>query len=111
VSVLEATVIRQHQARSFMEGPEHCREYVRNRALWFGTSTVPPGQEGNLDPGHPSSVEVFYCCQGHVLVRDGERHYELHQGDALLIPEGLPHTIVNVGTLPALVAWAGAPGE
>jgi mannose-6-phosphate isomerase-like protein (cupin superfamily) len=105
-----ASIIRQSQARNFMEGPEHCREYIKTEKMWFGTSTLQPGQRGNIDPGHPVSQEVFFCCAGHVLVYDEKQYYELYGGDALFIPEGLPHTIFNVGQDTAIVAWAGAPG-
>jgi mannose-6-phosphate isomerase-like protein (cupin superfamily) len=106
-----ATVVRKKDARNFMEGVEHCREYARDSYLWFGVSIVPPGGRGDVDPGHAGSEEMFYCAAGHVLVYDGDVHYELEQHDALIIPPGLPHTIVNVGEEPATVIWAGAPGE
>jgi mannose-6-phosphate isomerase-like protein (cupin superfamily) len=107
----DAVLIRKRDAKSFMEGVEHCREYVRDATMWFGTSVVPPGQRGEVDSGHSNSEEVFFCAQGHVLVYDGERYYELDTGDALQIPTGLPHTIINVGETPAIIVWAGAPGE
>ncbi len=106
-----AQLIRQAEARNFMEGPEHCREYVKTEKLWLGTSTLPPGQRGNIDVGHPNSQEVFYVCRGHVLLFDEKRYYELFAGDAILIPEGLPHTLINVGQETAVLAWAGAPGQ
>ena len=104
-------VVRRIDARSFMEGPEHCREYYTTDKLTFGTSTLPPGQAGAVDPGHPFSHEVFYVAKGLVLVRLGDPgyHYELEAGDAILIPEGVPHKIVNVGEETALVVWACAP--
>lgn len=104
-------IIRQAEARSFMEGPEHCREYFKVPKLWFGTSTLGPGERGNIDPGHPNSQEVFFVCQGHVLLYDEKQYYELVQGDAILVPEGVPHTLINVGEEVALIAWAGAPGD
>ncbi len=107
----QAIIIKNSEARNFMEGPEHCREYVRIPELWFGTSTLQPNQKGALDPGHPESKEVFFVFQGHILVYDENQYYELYGGDALLITEGLPHTITNVGTETAIIAWAGAPGE
>ena len=106
-----AQVARQAEARNFMEGPEHCREYVKAEKLWFGTSTLPPGQRGNIDVGHPNSQEVFFVCRGHVLLFDEKQYYELFAGDAILIPEGLPHTLINVGEETAVLAWAGAPGQ
>ncbi len=107
----EAVLVKKSGARNFMEGAEHCREYFRNAVLWFGISVIPPGQRGNVDPGHGISEEVFFCAEGHVLVYDGERYYELGHQDALLIPAQLPHTIINIGETPATVIWSGAPGE
>ena len=107
----QAVVIRQADAKNFMEGAEHCREYVRDSKMWFGTSVVPPGQRGEVDPGHGVSEEVFFCAEGHVLVYDGDRYYELEAKDALLIPPSLAHTIINIGVVSATVVWSGAPGE
>jgi uncharacterized cupin superfamily protein len=107
----EALVIHLEQARNFMEGPEHCREYVKVPKLWFGTSTLHPGQRGNIDVGHANSQEVFFVSQGHVLLFDEKRYYELKKGDAVLIPETLPHTLINIGEEIAVIVWAGAPGE
>jgi quercetin dioxygenase-like cupin family protein len=104
-------IIRAMEARIFMEGPELCREYVKSPKMWLGTSTLPPGQRGAIDRGHPVSQEVFYCCQGHVLLYDEEQNYELFAGDSILIPEGLPHTLINIGEDMAVLVWAGAPGE
>ncbi len=105
-----ASLIRQSEARNFMEGPEHCREYVKTEKMWLGTSTLQPGQRGNIDPGHPNSQEVFFVCKGHVLLFDEKQYYELFTGDAIFIPEALPHTLINVGEETAVLAWAGAPG-
>ena len=106
-----AEIVRVADARSFMEGEELCREYLRESRMWFGTSTLQPGERGDIDPGHASSVEVFYCAQGHVLMHDGGRDYELRAGDAVVVPEGLPHALSNIGDVMAVLVWAGAPGE
>ena len=104
-------VVRRIEARSFMEGPEHCREYFTTDKLTFGSSTLPAGQAGATDPGHPDAHEVFFVAKGHVLVRLGDpgHHYELEEGDAILIPETVPHAIINVGEETAVIAWACAP--
>ena len=107
---MSARIIRQNEARNFMEGPEHCREYVKTPKLWLGTSTLQPGQRGAIDTGHPTSEEVFFVCQGHILLYDEHQYYELLSGDSIFIPEGLPHTLINVGQETAIVVWAGAPG-
>jgi quercetin dioxygenase-like cupin family protein len=106
-----AKIIRQMETEAFMEGPEVCREYFKGPNIWLGTSTLQAGQRGSVDKGHPNSQEVFYVCKGHVLVYDEDRYYELSKGDALWIPEGLPHTIINIGEETAILVWAGAPGE
>lgn len=104
-------IVRQIEARNFMEGPEHCREYHHSARLWFGTSALPPGARGSIDTGHPHSEEIFFVCQGHVLLYDEQQYHELFAGDTILMPPGVPHTLVNIGEEPALVAWAGAPGQ
>ncbi len=107
----KAKVIPQAESKIFMEGPELCRDYFKGPKLWLGTSTLHPGQEGAIDNGHPDSQEVFYVCKGHVLIYDEDMYYELSKGDAIWIPEGLPHTIINIGEEMATLVWAGAPGE
>lgn len=110
MSEAAARIIRQMDARTFLEGPEICREYVKTEKMWFGTSTLHPGQRGNIDIGHPVSQEVFFVTRGHVLLFDESQYYDLQAGDAIFIPEGLPHTLINIGEELAVVAWAGAPG-
>jgi uncharacterized cupin superfamily protein len=104
-------IVRKLDAHTFMEGPELCREYVRTPKIWFGTSTLQPGERGSIDVGHSHSQEVFYCCQGHILLFDEKQYYELFAGDAILIPEELSHTLINIGDETAILTWAGAPGE
>jgi len=106
-----ARIIRAIEARTFMEGPELCREYIKTPKMWLGTSALLPGQRGAIDRGHPNSQEVFYCCQGHVLLYDEQTYYELFSGDSIFIPEDLPHTLINIGEETAVLVWAGAPGE
>ncbi|RFU39815.1 cupin domain-containing protein [Actinomadura logoneensis] len=107
----QPTVVRRLDALSFMDGPEHCREYLRNEHLWFGTSVVPVGATGAVDPGHDGSWEVFYCAAGHAVVTCGGAAFELEPGDALRIPPAVPHQISNVGEVPVVIVWAGGPGE
>ena len=107
----DPVVVRRFEARSFLEGQEHCREYFATDNMTFGTSTIQPGQVGTVDPGHPGAHEVFFVAKGRVLCGLGNpaHYYELEEGDALLIPEGVPHSLANVGEVSALVVWAGAP--
>jgi mannose-6-phosphate isomerase-like protein (cupin superfamily) len=107
----ELHVVRRLEAKTFMEGPEHCREYLRNEHLWFGTSVVPVGTTGAVDPGHAESWEVFYCASGSAVVTCGDLAVELEPGDALNMPPTVPHQITNVGDVPVVIVWAGGPGE
>ena len=107
----KATIIRSTEARTFMEGPELCREFVKMPMMWLGTSTLPPGQRGNIDVGHMDSVEVFSLSIGHVLLFDEKEYYELFAGDSIFIPRKLPDTLINIGEETAVLVWAGAPGE
>lgn len=111
MTVTTASVVRYEEALAFSEGPERCREYLRNAQMWFGTSVVEPGDVGGLDVGHPVSWEVFFCARGEAVVDDGAVEHVLRVGDALAIPPGVPHTIHNRGEEQVLIVWAGAPGE
>jgi mannose-6-phosphate isomerase-like protein (cupin superfamily) len=103
--------VRPEDARGYTEGPELCREYFRDERMWFGTSTLAEGQTGGVDPGHPVSIEIYYCAEGRVSVRVGDADHRLAPGDALVIPPGAPHTISNIGAGTVTIVWAGAPGD
>lgn len=105
-------LLKEENARVIKDGPEICREYAVTGKITFGTSTLHPGQTGGIDPGHPKSQEIFFAARGSVLVRNPstEECFILHQGDALLIEEGEPHEITNIGETVALVSWSAAPG-
>ena len=108
---MEVRVIRAGEARVFMDGPEVCREYVKTGKLTFGTSTLLPGQTGGIDPGHPISHEIFYVSRGQVLMclPNTGVCYELSEGDIIVIPEGAPHQLTNIGTEKAVITWNCAP--
>lgn len=106
-----AQIIRAKEARTFMEGPELCRGHVRTSKLWLGTSTLQPGQKGHVNNGHSVSQEIVYGCQRHIQQFDKDQYYRLFGGGAIFVPEGLPHTLINIGEETAVLAWAGAPGE
>jgi mannose-6-phosphate isomerase-like protein (cupin superfamily) len=100
------TVVRADEARSFMEGDEACREYARTPSFWMGTSRLPPGTAGDLDPGHTEHAEMFLVVSGCASISTGDAVYELGQGDALFIPPTVPHTLRNSGTTEAVLVWA-----
>jgi len=108
---MEVKVVRENKTRVFMDGPEVCREYVATDRITFGSSTLLPGQTGGVDPGHPNSHEIFFISRGEVLMHisnDG-KYYELSEEDIIIIPEGVPHQITNIGSQKAVITWSCAP--
>jgi quercetin dioxygenase-like cupin family protein len=110
---MDIKVIKKKDARSFMEGPEHCREYIKTEKITFGTSTLLSGQRGDVDNGHPNSHEIFYVSRGTVLLHipDRDDYFELEEGDIILMPEGVPHALINIGEETAVITWSLAPSE
>ena len=108
---MDTKIVKSSEARVFLEGVEVCREYFKTDKLVFGTSQLHPGQTGAVDPGHANSHEVFFVVRGSVLLRCGEKLYELHEGDAQIIPPTEPHQLTNIGETIALVSWSMAPAE
>jgi oxalate decarboxylase/phosphoglucose isomerase-like protein (cupin superfamily) len=106
-----AKVVHVSETRVFLEGSEVCREYFKTGKITFGSSTLLAGQSGTVDPGHPVSHEVFFVSRGHVLLSNPTTKtvYELKEGDAILIPEGEPHELINIGAKKAIVTWSCAP--
>ena len=104
-------VIKAEEAKMFLDESEVCRQYIKTGKITFGTSVLLSGQSGGTDTGHPESHEIFYCSRGHVAVynRESGRYYELKEGDILLIEEGEPHQITNIGSDTAVITWSCAP--
>lgn len=108
---MEVKVVREDQIRIFMDGPEVCREYAITGKITFGSSTLLPGQTGAVDPGHSNSHEIFYVSRGEVLMHtpnDG-KYYQLKERDIIIIPEGVPHQLTNIGNQKAIITWSCAP--
>lgn len=108
---MQTKVVKAADAHIFMEGVEICRQYFKTEKITFGTSQLHPGQTGAVDLGHENSHEVFFVVRGSVLLRCGEKLYELCEGDAQIIPPKEPHQLTNIGEDIALVSWSMAPSE
>lgn len=108
---METKIVRASEAKIFLEGVEVCREYFSTEKITFGTSTLHPGQTGAVDSGHINAHEVFFVAKGSVLLRCGEKLYELHEGDAQIIPPEMPHQLTNIGDCIAVVSWSMAPSR
>ena len=106
---METKVVKASEANIFLEGVEVCRQYFQTEKITFGTSSLHPGQTGAVDPGHANSHEVFFVVRGSVLLRCGEKLYELHEGDAQIIPPTLPRCEETFPTLKQLDSSPVAP--
>lgn len=106
-------VVRKNETRISLDGPEVCREYIQTGKITFGSSTLLPGQTGGIDPGHAKSQEVFYVSRGQVIMRNpqSQEHFELGEGDILLVEEGEPHELTNIGMEPAVITWSCSPSD
>jgi mannose-6-phosphate isomerase-like protein (cupin superfamily) len=71
-----------------------------------------PGQ-GDRDKGHAKSHEIFFVSRGRVMlhVPDRNEYFELHEQDIILMPEGVPHTLINIGEEKAVISWSMAPSQ
>ena len=107
----ELTLIRERDAEVIMEGAECVHLYFQTDKLLFDVATIPPGQRTPLDPGHQGAHEVAYLIKGHIVFEfpNKKKFMELYPGDAVLIPEGEPHAVVNVGDETAVMSWSLAP--
>ncbi|NJD02915.1 MAG: cupin domain-containing protein [Ruminiclostridium sp.] len=108
---LKGIVKGKKECRSFMEEGEFIREYFKTDRLTFGVSEIMPGKIGGLDPGHNEADEIFFCSKGHMLCYfpEEDKYYELTEGDALLIPQGVGHRLFNVGEEKGVIVWCCAP--
>ncbi|NCB53161.1 MAG: cupin domain-containing protein [Clostridia bacterium] len=110
---MEVKVVKQSDAKHFWEGLELCREYFKTDKITLGTSTLQPGETGSVDWGHKASNEIFFVIRGKVALRtpNNDAKYELDEGDAIIMPETVPHELTNIGTETAVVSWSLAPSE
>jgi quercetin dioxygenase-like cupin family protein len=55
-------------------------------------------EPGGGMPKHTNTVEhEQYVLQGHAIVGIGEEEFDVHTGDVVYIPEGVPHRYQNIG--------------
>lgn len=104
-------VIRENETQVELDGPEVVRTYIQTEKITFGSSTLLPGQTGGVDPGHPISHEVFFVSRGSVIMRNPATNecYVLKERDIILVEEGEPHELTNIGMEPAVITWSCGP--
>ncbi len=107
----DITVIKRKESKQFFEGDEQCNLYMKTEKMVFGTSYLEPGKEGAIDPGHKYGEEIFFIAKGSVTCQFSKFSKQLEEGDAVIIPIGEPHKLINTSNEPVLVCWALAPPD
>jgi mannose-6-phosphate isomerase-like protein (cupin superfamily) len=107
----DITVVKKKDAKQFFEGDEQCTLYMKTEKMAFGTSYLEAGREGAIDPGHKHGEEIFFIAKGTVTCQFSNISKQLREGDAVIIPIGEPHKLINRSTEPVLVCWALAPPD
>jgi mannose-6-phosphate isomerase-like protein (cupin superfamily) len=104
--------MRPSDALPVLEGGEFVKIYFHSTRLLCALSTMLPGAVGEFDPGHRGAEEVCFCVGGTIVVHfpNKDRYVELREDEAVVIPEGEPHQITNVGNIPAKLIFFAAPG-
>ena len=79
---------------------------VRNQSL--AEATLPPGSatDGHR---HPHTEEIYYVLSGSAAMTVGAESRDLKPLDAVLIPPGAYHRIVNTGSTPLVFLCCCAP--
>lgn len=82
---------------------------VGSRNLILGTATVPVGVTIKTHV-HDYGEETFYVLHGHGQVHlENAESVKFHPGSAVRIPQGVEHSIENMGDEEILVVFATAP--
>ncbi|MER5772346.1 cupin domain-containing protein [Streptomyces sp. NPDC001985] len=81
---------------------------VRSTSGFGGSLTLEPG-EYVCEHIHPYSEEFVYVVSGRLQIRVGTELIELAERDAVMVPIGEPHRMVNMGDEPARVIFHLAP--
>jgi len=72
-------------------------------ATWAPRGTEPP------EHYHPRQAERFTVLAGALRVPVAGAARELHAGDTLDLPAGVPHSMWNAGDAPAVARWETRP--
>ena len=74
--------------------------------LFFAHAVLPPGREieAHIDPYE----EVYYLLAGRGVMTVGDERREVTAGDAIWLPYGIPHSLVNDGDEDCVIVVAAA---
>jgi mannose-6-phosphate isomerase-like protein (cupin superfamily) len=85
----------------------HRNSCIRRQSL--AEARLPPG--GRTTPHyHPQTEEIYYVLEGAGRMRIGEENRDVGPGDAIAIPPGQVHQIVNTGQTVLKFLCCCAPG-
>ena len=108
--MVEVKKIKKSDTKPWMEGGELCRIVHKTDKLMFGYSFMNPGTKGNIDKGHDGE-EVFWVAKGYLLLYLPEQneYYEAEEGEALVVPPGVPHMFFNPSDKVSIITYALSP--
>jgi mannose-6-phosphate isomerase-like protein (cupin superfamily) len=85
----------------------HRNSCIQKQSL--AEARLPPG--GATTPHyHPQTEEIYYVLEGTARMRLGDEEREVRPGDAIAIPPGQVHQIVNTGATVLKFLCCCAPG-
>jgi mannose-6-phosphate isomerase-like protein (cupin superfamily) len=79
---------------------------VRNQSL--AEATLPPGAS-TAAHRHPKSEEIYYILSGRGRMTVDAESRNVKPNDAILIPPGVRHELVNTGTAPLVFLCCCSP--
>jgi mannose-6-phosphate isomerase-like protein (cupin superfamily) len=77
-------------------------------AMSLAEATLPPGG-ATVPHYHVEAEEIYYILSGTGTMRVGEETRSVGPGDAIAIPRGMPHQLVNAGPEPLRLLCCCAP--
>lgn len=71
----------------------------------LGVAAIAPGQPATSEMAHSTS-EVMFVSQGRGLLITPDKSVRLSKGDAVFIPQDLPHSLDNTGDEPLVSVFS-----
>ena len=90
-------VIKPDQSEHYTWG-DHCDGWhlLNTASLSVIKEKVPKGGVEEMHC-HRKAQQLFYVLQGVATIQLGEETYRVHRGEAMHVPPGTPHRLVNAG--------------
>jgi mannose-6-phosphate isomerase-like protein (cupin superfamily) len=107
----EVQVCRYNDAKILVARDEVVGMHFWTDRVLFSVSEMPPGGQSTVDPGHKGADEIAHVIKGKIVIEfpDMQRCERLSAGDSILIPENVPHIVINPGDEVAVSIWVTAP--